>query len=196
MKILLTGFELFGKVLENPSQRVVEHFAAKRRDNLITAILPVDYISASAILQDLLESHKPDAVLMLGVAQMRDSISLERIAININDASIADNAGNQKSGQKIVEDAPAAYWSTLPLESMYEAIQNAGIAVNYSNHAGAYLCNHVFYYARHWLENAGLAHIPCGFIHLPDMGDEAPKMPLEKMIRAVELCLMVWRETT
>jgi pyroglutamyl-peptidase len=201
VKILLTGFEPFGKVIENPSQRVVEHFAAKglaseQKAELITAVLPVDYVAASAILRDLLETHKPDAVLMLGVAQMRDSINLERIALNINDAKIADNAGNQKSGQAIVEDAPVAYRSTLPLEAMYEAIQNAGIAVTYSNHAGAYLCNHVFYYARHWLENAGLGHIPCGFIHLPDMGEEAPKMPLAKMIRAVRLAMGAFKKET
>jgi len=196
MKILLTGFEPFGKVLDNPSQRVVEHFAAKglaseQKAKLITAVLPVDYVAASAILEELLESHKPDAVLMLGVAQMRESINLERIAINVNDAKIADNAGNLKSGQAIVDDAPVAYRSTLPLEAMYQAIQDAGISVVYSNHAGAYLCNHVFYFARHWLECAGLGHIPCGFIHLPDMGEEAPKMPLVEMIRAIELALGV-----
>jgi pyroglutamyl-peptidase len=189
MKILLTGFEPFGKVTDNPSQRVVEHFAAKGQANLITAVLPVEYLAASAILEDFLESYQPDAVLMLGVAQMRDSINLERIAININDAKIADNAGNLKSGQAIIEDAPAAYWSTLPLEAMYEAIQKTGIAVNYSNHAGAYLCNHVFFYARHHLETAGRGHIPCGFIHLPDMGEEAPKMPLSTIIQAIELAL-------
>jgi pyroglutamyl-peptidase len=196
MKILLTGFEAFGSVSENPSQRVVEHFmakplAAEQQVTLITAVLPVDYAAASHILPELLAKHRPDAVLMLGVAQMRDSINLERIALNINDAKIADNAGNQKSGQPIVDDAPVAYRSTLPLEAMYTAIQSAGIAVTYSNHAGAYLCNHVFYLARHSLECAGLGHIPCGFIHLPDMGQESPKMPLEKIIRAVRLALGV-----
>jgi pyroglutamyl-peptidase len=196
MKILLTGFEAFGTVAENPSQRIVEHFAAKglaakQQANLITVVLPVDYAAASRILPELLENHRPDAVLMLGVAQMRDSINLERIALNINDAKIADNAGNQKSGEAIVDDAPIAYRSTLPLEAMYAAIQSAGIAVTYSNHAGAYLCNHVFYLARHWLENAGIGHIPCGFIHLPDMGAEAPKMSLAKMIPAVRLVLGV-----
>jgi pyroglutamyl-peptidase len=194
MKILLTGFEPFGKVADNPSQRIVEHFAGKQQENLITAVLPVDYDTANRMMPELLENHRPDAVLMLGVAQMRDSINLERIAININDAKIADNAGNLKTGQPIVEDAPVGYRSTLPLEAMYEAIKNEGIAVSYSNHAGAYLCNHVFYLARHWLDCKDLAHIPCGFIHIPDMGEEAPNMPLSKMIRAVEMALGVLYE--
>jgi pyroglutamyl-peptidase len=196
MKILLTGFEPFGEITDNPSQRIVEHFAAKGQSNLITAILPVDYAATNRILPELLENHRPDAVLMLGVAQKRDSINLERIAININDAKIADNTGTLKSGQPIIEDAPVAYRSSLPLEAMYQAIQNAGIAVTYSNHAGAYLCNHVFYLARHSLECAGLGHIPCGFIHIPDMGEEAPKMPLPKLIQAVRVALSaVMRET-
>ena len=194
MKILLTGFEAFGTVADNPSQRVVEHFAAKQQENLITAVLPVDYSAVNRILPELLEKHRPDAILMLGVAQKRDSINLERIAININDAKIADNTGNLKSGQAILDDAPVGYRSTLPLEAMYEAIQSAGIAVTYSNHAGAYLCNHVFYLARHSLECAGLGHIPCGFIHLPDMGEEAPNMPLAKIIQAAELALGVLSE--
>jgi pyroglutamyl-peptidase len=194
MKILLTGFEAFGKVADNPSQRVVEHFAAKQEANLITAVLPVEYEAVNRLMPELLAKHRPDAVLMLGVAQMRDSINLERIAININDAKIADNTGNLKSGQPIVDDAPVGYRSTLPLEAMYEAIQAEGIAVTYSNHAGAYLCNHVFYLARHWLDCKDLVHIPCGFIHIPDMGDEAPNMPLSKMIRAVEKALRVLNE--
>lgn len=193
MTILLTGFEPFGTVQDNPSQRIVEHIAAQNYADIVTHVFPVDYVKAGVQLKALIEEHQPEAIILLGVAQSRDVISLERIAVNVNDASIPDNEGNLKSGQQIVEDAPVGYWSTLPLDAMYEAVSKAEIPVKMTNHAGAYLCNHVFYMARHLLESSGKSHIPCGFIHVPDMGDEAPKIPLKQQIHAVELCLEVVR---
>lgn len=194
MTILLTGFELFGKVKDNPSQRIVESIAKQKHDDIVTHIFPVDYVKAGEQLKRLIEKHQPQAIILLGVAQSRDAISLERIAVNVNDASIPDNEGNLKSGQQIVEGAPVGYWSTLPIEAMYKAVKKVEIPVKMTNHAGAYLCNHVFYVARHTLETSGNSHIPCGFIHVPDMGEEAPKMALKQQIRAIELCLEVVRD--
>lgn len=194
MTILLTGFEPFGSVNDNPSQRVVEHIAAQNYADIVTHIFPVDYVKSGEQLQALIEQYQPEAIILLGVAQSRDAISLERIAINANDGKIPDNMGNHKTGQRIIEDAPVGYWSSLPLETMYEAIQKAEITVKMTYHAGTYLCNHVFYLARHILESSGTSHIPCGFIHLPDMGDEAPQMPLKQQIRAIDLCLEVLRK--
>ncbi|MCA9888925.1 MAG: pyroglutamyl-peptidase I [Anaerolineae bacterium] len=193
-KILMTGFEPFGEVTINPSQQIVEHLAKQENPvKLVTAILPVDYRKAAHRIMDLIERHEPQAVLMLGVAQNRDAITLERIAVNINDASIPDNDGELIQGKPIVSDAPVGYWSTLPIEDMYTALKEQGIPVKFSNHAGAYLCNHVFYSIRHYFEDRH-STIPTGFIHVPGIGDEseeAPGMPLEKQIQAIQACIDV-----
>ena len=123
MTILVTGFEPFGEVTDNPSQRIVEYLEKQNHPEIMTKILPVDYETAADGIGLLVEIFKPDAVLMLGVAQKRESISLERIATNINDASIPDNDGNLRFRDKqIIENAPVGYWSTLPLEAMFNAI--------------------------------------------------------------------------
>jgi pyroglutamyl-peptidase len=188
-KILLTGFEPFGKVDDNPSQRVIEQIAAREDEQIVATVLPVEYQRAGEMIAKLIATHQPSAVLMLGVAQGRDAINLERVALNLNDAHLADNAGDLALGRVIAPDAPAAYWSTLPLQAFYEQIATQEIAVRYSNHAGAYLCNHVFFVARHWLETHQQGQIPCGFIHLPAAGDTPPAMPLLKMVKAVDQCL-------
>jgi len=182
MKLLLTGFEPFGKIQINPSQLIVEHFAKQGNTSVVTEILPVVYKAAGECIKDLFSQHQPDAILMLGVAGNREEINLERIAINVNDAAIADNKGFHAQGQRIIENAPVGYWSTLPLLQIHEAISQEGIAVKYSNHAGAYLCNHVFYSARHLLETTRQAQIPCGFIHVPPL----EKMEISLQIRAIE----------
>lgn len=187
--ILLTGFEAFGKVDDNPSQRVVEQIAARNDGHIVAKVLPVEYQRAGQMIRQLIEIHQPVAVLMLGVAQGREAINLERVALNLNDAHLADNAGELALGRLIDANAPAAYWSTLPLDALHEQVAAQQIAVRYSNHAGAYLCNHVFFVARHWLETQQQGHIPCGFIHLPAAGEEAPAMPLAKIVQAVDCCL-------
>jgi pyroglutamyl-peptidase len=184
-KILITGFEPFREVTTNPSQIVVEHLAKQNNPDLITEVLPVVYRKAEERIKALLHEHQPDAVIMLGVAQKREEINLERIAVNLDDATIPDNNGRPMRGTRIFDDAPVGYWSTLPLESMHAAITQAEIPVKFSNHAGTFLCNHVFYIARHTLEIAGRGSIPCGFIHLPSM--EA--LPIETQIQAIERCL-------
>lgn len=190
MTILLTGFEPFGSVTVNPSQQIVEHFAQQQNMSVVTGVLPVVYDVAADQLIELIEQHNPQAIIMLGVAQRRDAINLERVALNIEDASIADNAGFKAQGKRIIEDAPVGYWSTLPLETMYDALRDAEIPVKYSNHAGAYLCNHVFYHAVHHITSKNL-ETPVGFIHIPAHGDKPPNMPLAEMIRAIDICIQV-----
>jgi len=193
MSILITGFEPFGKVKDNPSQRIVEHLQKQNNPEIVARVLPVDYTSAGEILLPLIDKHQPDAIILLGVAQMREHISLERIAVNINDASIPDNDGKLVQGKQIVENAPVGYWSTLPLEAMFIKISAADIPVKYSNHAGAYLCNHVMYTALHYLAEND-KNVPCGFIHVPSV----EVVSLEKQIEAIELCIDVflWQKVT
>ena len=198
MRVLLTGFQPFGKVEVNPSQLIVEHFQAKQHDNIVALVLPTVYRAAGDGIRRAIFDFQPAAVISLGVAQSRHTISLERAALNLDDASIADNAGVIASGELIAEDGPAAYWSTLPLRAMYEALEAHHIPVSMSNHAGAYICNHAFYVARHTLECSGIS-IPCGFIHIPDIAkpddSNSKGLPLDMMIIAVEICIGVVQET-
>jgi pyroglutamyl-peptidase len=194
MRVLLTGFQPFGDLTVNPSQCIVEHFQAQQRDDLITQVLPTEYQRAGECIQEAIRDCTPDAVISLGVAQRRQKINLERIAVNVDDASVADNAGILASGEMIAPDGPVAYWSTLPLTAMRAALEEQNIPVTLSNHAGAYICNHAFYTARHTLEALGRS-IPCGFIHVPDLakvdGETSSGLPLEVMIEAVTICLAI-----
>ena len=182
-KILLTGFEAFAKVDINPSQKIVEALAQRGDPWLHTAVLPVRYDDAARHLLKLMQAHQPDAVLMLGVAQKRSKFSLERIALNLDDASIPDNAGVLREGLPIDADGPLALETRLPLDRLYASLQAADIPVGYSNHAGTYLCNHIFYAALRAIP----ASIACGFVHLPGIGAAPDGLPLELMQAGVAL---------
>ncbi|MBK8023469.1 MAG: pyroglutamyl-peptidase I [Chloroflexi bacterium] len=191
MRILVTGFEPFGAVQANPSQMIVQRLA-ERNPDLLTLVLPTEYRAAADKIRAAIESWEPDAVVSLGVAQNRTQITLERVALNLDDASIPDNSGALASGDPIEAEGPLAYPSTLPIQRMLAALKAREIPAAISNHAGTYVCNHVFYSVRHWVEGSG-RDIPCGFIHVPGLpsatGDGAQGMPLEQMIAAVEICL-------
>jgi len=191
MSLLITGFNPFGKVTVNPSQLIVEHMQRTRRD-VRAILLPTEYHLSGEMLRAAVHDHRPDAVLMLGVAQMRKIITLERMAVNVDDASIPDNAGLLLSGQPIDPDGAIAYWSSLPLDRMLTALAEKDIPAAISNHAGTYVCNHVFYVAQRTLEQIG-RRIPCGFIHLPGLlppeGDAQEGMTLQQMIDGVEVCI-------
>ncbi|MGB1286175.1 MAG: pyrrolidone-carboxylate peptidase [Aggregatilineales bacterium] len=187
--ILLTGFEPFGKVTENPSQRLIEHFSSVSVPGIkvITQILSVTYDGAGQCICDLTAQHAPDVIIMLGVAQSRPTISLERFALNIDDASIADNAGVLRQGEAIIKEGNQALQSSLPLQKMHDAIATKNIPVRYSNHAGAYVCNHIFYCALYDLKQHN-NDIPCGFIHVPSL----ETISLEQQIVAIEACLKIF----
>ena len=193
MRVLLTGFTPFDDHDVNPSQLIVEALAQREYAtiDLIAEILPVVYQAAGSRLSDLIAQHQPDVVICLGLAARRSAINLERVALNLDDAKIPDNAGDLAVGRPIQQDGPVAYLSTLPLEAMKRALQAQEIPVEISNHAGAYVCNHVFYAARHAIEQAQSPTI-CGFIHVPAIADtaDAPGLLLNQMIEAVEVCIV------
>ena len=202
MKILLTGFNPYGAVEVNPSEQVVRRIAGRARargsDDLVTEILPTEFVTAGKRIRQLIRKFRPAAVLCLGVAPSRDKISLERVALNLDDDALPDNAGRARAGRQIVPGGPVAYWSTLPLERIRQQLETRGIAVSYSNHAGTYLCNHVFYVARHETERMG-SRARCGFVHVPPLRQRGKNrkprgMPLRKMVEAVECCLAVLRK--
>ena len=196
-KILVTGFEAFDKSAINPSAEIVK---ALKGDDLVTAILPVVFGQASAQLRELIDLHKPSAVLCLGLAVGRSEITPERIAINLENARIADNAGNQPLEQRIIPDGPDGHFSTLPIEKMVTSMKAAGIPASISLSAGTFVCNHIFYVMQDYLKDSS---ITSGFMHVPLMDEQRieypnlPTMPIRQMVAGVEIALNVLRvETT
>ena len=188
-KILVTGFEAFDKSALNPSAEIVK---ALKGDDLVTAILPVVFGQASSQLRELIDLHKPSAVLCLGLAVGRSEITPERIAINLDDARIADNAGNQPLEQKIMADGPDGHFSTLPIEKMVASMKAAGVPASISLSAGTFVCNHIFYVLQDYLKES---NIPSGFMHVPLMDEQRkefanlPTLPIRQMIAGVEIAL-------
>ena len=196
-KILVTGFEAFDKSALNPSAEIVKALIG---DDLVTAILPVVFGQASSKLKELIELHKPTAVLCLGLAVGRSEITPERIAINLDNARIADNAGNQPLEQKINADGPDGHFSTLPIEKMVASMKAAGIPASISLSAGTFVCNHIFYVLQDYLKDSS---VKSGFMHVPLMDEQRkefptlPTMPIRQMVAGVEIALDLLRvETT
>jgi pyroglutamyl-peptidase len=194
VKVLLTGFEPFGGYPINPSQLLIEalpdHYLGMA---LVKQILPVDHQQGPQKMLALLRAHQPDAVIAFGLASGRAQISLERVALNLLDFSIADNAGVIVENQPIVPGGPAAYFSTLPLLAMLAALKAEGISAELSLSAGAYLCNQVFYTLMHEIISQDL-NTPAGFVHLPDLPEQSaqasipiPSMSLEVQIHAAHI---------
>ena len=190
-KVLLTGFEPFGKATLNPSGEIVKQISG---DNIVTAILPVAYTQSGERLLALIAEHNPDAVICLGQAEGRTQISPERIAINLDDARLADNEGVIRNDVPIVAGGPVAYESTLPIKEIVKAINDAGVPAAVSLSAGAFLCNHVFYVAQDYFKGT---RVRSGFVHVPLMDEQAgefpglPTMPLDQMVKAVRSMLEV-----
>jgi pyroglutamyl-peptidase len=189
--ILLTGFEPFGTATSNPSGEIVKQISG---ENIVTAILPVAYAQSAEQLLSLIEQHNPDVVICLGQAEGRTHITPEKVAINLDDARLADNEGVLRSDVKILEDGPDAYFSTLPVKDMVEVMKAQGIPAAISLSAGAFLCNHVFYVAQN--KFAG-TKVRSGFVHVPLMDSQGPEfpglptMPLDQMVIAVRAMLEV-----
>jgi pyroglutamyl-peptidase len=180
-EILVTGFEPFRGERVNPSEEVVRALAG--RPGLRSAVLPVSYRRAEAALSALLEAAPPRALLLLGLAA-GDAIRLERVALNCDASEGPDEDGEARAAAPIAAFGPADYASTLPLAAFAEKLTGLALPVAWSDDAGGFLCNHVFYRAREWLERRGL-FVPCGFVHLPPL--EA--LALERQLEGVAACL-------
>ncbi len=174
MKILVTGFEPFGESSINPSQMLVESLSESDFEDVmfIKAVLPVDQARAPEEIKRLIKQHNPEALIAFGLAMGRAKIALERVALNLRDFRIPDNQGVTITDKPIHSDGPAAYFSTLPLQTILSALLAAGIPAEISLSAGAYLCNLVFYTSMHTLD-AIHSHVPAGFIHLPALPEQA-----------------------
>ena len=192
-KILVTGFEPFATSSLNPSGEIVKALIG---DDLVTAILPVVFGQASTQLRELIDLHKPTAVLCLGQAEGRSVMTPERIAINLDDARIADNAGNQPLEQRVIADGPDGHFSTLPIEKMVTSMKAAGIPASISLSAGTFVCNHIFYVLQDYLKDSS---IKSGFMHVPLMDEQRreyptlPTMPIRQMVAGVQISLDLLR---
>lgn len=172
-RILVTGFRPFAGHAANPSQRIVEALAAEEWGGALLlqgVALEVAYASVEAQFNVAVKTFRPTHVLSFGLDYGTDTVKLERLAVNLDDAAIADERGELRRGTRIMSRGPAARWSTLPLEAMYAAVHTVGVPVIYSAHAGTFLCNHVLFHA---LGRAGKASggFRVGFIHLPPTPD-------------------------
>jgi pyroglutamyl-peptidase len=194
--ILLTGFEPFGGDSSNPSNEIATALHGHEFESyrVKSAVLSVDGARAPKQLIKRLDALQPVAVIMLGLARGRVQIALERVAVNLLDYRIPDNAGRVHHGQPIAADGPDAYFSTLPTARILEIWREGNQPGYASNTAGLYLCNQVFYTARHHLETHGKKHVPAGFIHLPSHESLALNrleayVPLVDQIRAVQTAI-------
>jgi pyroglutamyl-peptidase len=193
--VLLTGFEPFGGDAVNPSQDIARALDGSviAGHRVVGRVLPCVFGGAPRALLSWIEELRPALVVCLGQAGGRAEISPERVAINIDDARIPDNAGAQPVDMPIVRGAPNAYWSTLPLKPIISALTTRGLPAKISNSAGTFVCNHVFFALMHSLRRR--RSVRAGFIHVPWLPAQAdpgqPSLPLERMIEAIRIVLEV-----
>ena len=190
-KLLITGFDPFGGESINPSWEAVRLLPEKIGAFQLTKLqIPTKYALAAAEIRKLAENLQPDVILSVGQAGGRDSITPEVVAINLREASIADNAGVLKQNEPVLNDAPAAYFATIPVRSMVSAVKEAGIPCKLSYSAGAFVCNDTLYTLLH--HYAGTA-TKVGFIHVPFLPEQAkegvPSLPLATITQALKIAI-------
>jgi len=202
MRALVTGFEPFGGADVNTSFTAVRRLP--RRIGALdvwTALLPTSYARSAAVLEREIARVGPDIVLCVGEANERTALSIERIAINVQDARIADNDGRQPVDVPVVAGGPSAYFATLPVRAIEDALHAAGLAAEISNSAGTFVCNHVFYALMHFgATTAG--NFRAGFLHVPSLRGKAqadsdtPSLNLDDIVRGIRIALEAAQATT
>lgn len=194
--VLLTGFEPFGGEATNPSAYAVRalHGRVLAGCRVEARVLPVVFGVALVQLRQALRELRPVLVIATGQAGGRSEVSLERVAINVDDARIPDNRGAQPVDLPVEAGGPAAYWSTLPIKAIVAALRERDIPAGVSQTAGTFVCNHVFYGLMHSLAETDAAPRG-GFIHLPYSSEQAarhggaPGLGLETMIDALGIAV-------
>lgn len=193
MKLLITAFEPFGGETVNPAQQAVELLPHTIEGAQIhKLLLPVAFKRCFAPLQQAMDAVKPDAVLCIGQAGGRFQITPERVAINCMDAKIADNDGFEPKDQPIVEGGPAAYFSTLPIREIEQALLENGLPAGISNTAGLYVCNTLMYCVLHACATSA-PQVRAGFIHVPYMTQQVlqrtstPSMTLQQIVQGLSV---------
>lgn len=183
MTVLVSGFEPFGGAATNPSWEAAARLAERGQElvgeHVVAVRLPVTFAGAWPALGAAVREHEPQVVVALGLAGGAERVRLERVAVNVRDARIPDNAGAQPVDVPVVPGAPVGHWSTLPLKASLVEVRALGIPVEVSGTAGTYVCNDVFYaLMHHWGSAPGRR---AGFVHVP----EADVVPVEDQVTAV-----------
>ena len=194
--ILLTGFEPFGGDTVNPSERIARSLHGAEIDGARVhgEVLPCVFGASITRLHEALDRVRPTIALCLGQATGREGLTVERVAINVDDARMPDNAGASPIDLPIVSGGPAAHFATLPIKAIVAGLQQAGFAASVSQTAGTFVCNHVFYALMHRL---GRGPARGGFLHVPALPEQvrddrpAPTMPFEAMVEGVRLALAI-----
>ena len=198
--ILLTGFEPFAGLGANPSEEVVKALDGRAAGDAVvrSAVLPVDHATAAVHVARLVDELDPRAIVHLGLAAGRARIALERVAVNVMDFDTPDNTGYRACNEPCVAGGPPAYFATLPLPDILQALLADGVPAYVSNTAGTYLCNQTMYSTLHRLAGRGGYPARAGFVHLPLLpamvaasGLEQPSMDAALMVRAVEIVVGV-----
>ncbi|WP_428952123.1 pyroglutamyl-peptidase I [Streptomyces sp. cg35] len=174
-RVLLTGFEPFGGESVNPSWQAAELVAAAPPEGLdVRAVqLPCVFGESLTALRAAVEEVRPELVVCLGQAGGRPGVTVERVALNVDDARIPDNAGAQPIDEAVVAGGPAAYFSSLPVKACVAAMRSAGVPAALSNTAGTFVCNHVAYGLAHLLATE-LPGVRGGFVHVPWAPEQVP----------------------
>jgi pyroglutamyl-peptidase len=184
MNVLVTGFEPFGGAGMNPSWA-----AASTMDGVHAVELPCTFAGSIPVLRAAIRRYQPELVVCAGLAGGRSGLSVERVAINVDDARIPDNAGAQPIDEPVVPDGPAAYFSSLPIKACVAALRAAGIPAAVSQTAGTFVCNHVFYGLAHLIATEFPA-VRGGFVHVPYAPEQvtdgsAPSMSVPDIARGL-----------
>ena len=191
MKLLLTAFDPFGGASVNPALEAVKLVGKVDGVDIIKLEVPTVFGRAVEIVTAAIDEHKPDAVLCVGQAGGRPDLTPERVAINVDDARIPDNGGNQPVDVPVVAGGPAAYFSTLPIKAMAAKIREAGLPASVSNSAGTFVCNHLMYGVLHHLAQH-CPNVRGGFLHAPfaeGQTEKAPCLPVTDIARGIEAAI-------
>ncbi len=193
-KLLITGFDPFGKETINPSWEAVSRLSDVIGDWELSKLkVPTEFGVAAEVVLKEAEAFMPDVIICVGQAGGRCAVMPEYVAINLRNASMADNRGNMPREESIRTDGPAAYFSTIPCSKIVDAVREAGIpgAISYS--AGTYVCNDLFYSLRHRYEDTA---VRVGFIHVPYLpaqtgsGCSLPSLPLDVIVQALSCAIL------
>ena len=195
MKILVTGFDPFGGEKVNPALEAVKSLPSEIHGAEVHWVaIPTVFYQSAEVLEAEINRYHPDAVLCIGQAGGRASLTPERVAINQDDARIPDNQGNQPIDTSICLDGQAAYFSTLPIKAMVKAIKEVGLPATVSNTAGTFVCNHLMYQAL-YLADKKFPHMRAGFMHIPYMTEQVINKPntasmnLTDIVRGIEAAI-------
>lgn len=195
MKVLITGFDPFGGENVNPAYEAVKALEdCIMGAEIVIKEIPTVFYKSIEVLEEAIINEKPNIVICIGQAGGRFDISLERVAININDARIKDNEGNQPIDTNIFEDGKNAYFSTLPIKSMAMRIREGGIPASVSNTAGTFVCNHIMYGLLYLINNK-YPTIKGGFIHVPYLPEQVvskgntPSMSIDSIKDGLKLAV-------